>query len=328
MRSVTSRPLRRLMRNCGPHGRSRNLMLVPNLRPKVVPHGPRLLPRLIVRTRGRLVAGAPSLLCAQEARPSGPALRPRGHHPGHTRPVAPLPQREGLLALRRRAPAPLLPEAVHPEPVQPQGASPGARVARSAAGPRRADRRAFGRLPRLGHHPGAGRGPSEGFPQGALLRTGELRKERLQDRVDLRLQGGAGSGSEGRGKRFRPRPRGLRRAAHRGGAHSRRPSRSLPGLPKGFTGVEWERYWLERYGALVAATPYDDSRRAWSKTDRRWASFARQAPNHRRGDLPAEGLLRPGAPPRQDPRRAAGAPGGQSGGIHLWTTDQRYPRSN
>jgi hypothetical protein len=34
-------------------------MLVPNLRPKVVPHGPRLLPRLIVRTRGRLVAGAP-----------------------------------------------------------------------------------------------------------------------------------------------------------------------------------------------------------------------------------------------------------------------------
>jgi hypothetical protein len=34
-------------------------------------------------TRGGLVAGAPSLLRAQEeARPSGPALRPRGHHPG------------------------------------------------------------------------------------------------------------------------------------------------------------------------------------------------------------------------------------------------------
>jgi hypothetical protein len=33
---------------------------------------------------------------------------------------------------------------------------------------------------------------------------------------------------------------------------------------------------LERYGALVAATPYDDSRRAWSKTDRRWAAGKRQ----------------------------------------------------
>ena len=45
---------------------------------------------------------------------------------------------------------------------------------------------------------------------------------------------------------------------------------------KGFTGVEWERLWMERHGALVAATPYDDSRRAWSKADRRWASGKRQ----------------------------------------------------
>ena len=45
---------------------------------------------------------------------------------------------------------------------------------------------------------------------------------------------------------------------------------------KGFTGLEWERYWLERYGALVAATPYEDSRRAWSKADRRWAAGKRQ----------------------------------------------------
>jgi hypothetical protein len=36
-------------------------MLVPNLRPKVVPHdGSRLLLGLIVRARGRLVARAPS----------------------------------------------------------------------------------------------------------------------------------------------------------------------------------------------------------------------------------------------------------------------------
>jgi hypothetical protein len=45
---------------------------------------------------------------------------------------------------------------------------------------------------------------------------------------------------------------------------------------KGFTGVEWERHWMEVYGALVAATPYDGSRRAWSKADRRWASGKRQ----------------------------------------------------
>jgi len=45
---------------------------------------------------------------------------------------------------------------------------------------------------------------------------------------------------------------------------------------KGFTGVEWERHWLGDYGALVAATPKNNSRRAWSKADRRWASGKRQ----------------------------------------------------
>jgi len=45
---------------------------------------------------------------------------------------------------------------------------------------------------------------------------------------------------------------------------------------KGFAGIEWERLWMEIYGALVAATPKDNSRRAWSKVDRRWASGKRQ----------------------------------------------------
>ncbi len=45
---------------------------------------------------------------------------------------------------------------------------------------------------------------------------------------------------------------------------------------KGFTGVEWERRWLEEYGSLVAATPKNGSRRAWPKKDRRWASGKRQ----------------------------------------------------
>jgi len=45
---------------------------------------------------------------------------------------------------------------------------------------------------------------------------------------------------------------------------------------KGFTGVEWERHWMEVYGALVAAAPKNNSRRAWPKADRRWASGKRQ----------------------------------------------------
>jgi hypothetical protein len=45
---------------------------------------------------------------------------------------------------------------------------------------------------------------------------------------------------------------------------------------KGFTGVEWERRWLESYGALVAATPKNNDHRAWSEADRRWAAGKRQ----------------------------------------------------
>ena len=41
-------------------------------------------------------------------------------------------------------------------------------------------------------------------------------------------------------------------------------------------GIEWERHCLERYGALVAATPKNNTRRVWSKADRRWAAGKRQ----------------------------------------------------
>ena len=41
---------------------------------------------------------------------------------------------------------------------------------------------------------------------------------------------------------------------------------------KGFSALDWERRWLERYGALVAATPKNNDRRAWPKADRRWAA--------------------------------------------------------
>ena len=105
-------------------------MLVPNLLPKVVPHdGSRLLLGLIVRARGRLVARAPSPVPAQQARPSGSAVRIGGTHSlailsqwprfrserdfwrfasSHLRPYFPMLCSQGQLNRRIRALAPEL----------------------------------------------------------------------------------------------------------------------------------------------------------------------------------------------------------------------------
>jgi hypothetical protein len=40
--------------------------------------------------------------------------------------------------------------------------------------------------------------------------------------------------------------------------------------------VDWERRWLEEYGALVAATPQKSARRAWPEAACRWAAGRRQ----------------------------------------------------
>ena len=45
---------------------------------------------------------------------------------------------------------------------------------------------------------------------------------------------------------------------------------------KGFSSEDWERHWLRSHGALVAATPKDNSKRAWAECDQRWASGKRQ----------------------------------------------------
>jgi hypothetical protein len=49
---------------------------------------------------------------------------------------------------------------------------------------------------------------------------------------------------------------------------------------KGFSSVGWERHWAHNYGALVVATPKDNSKRAWPgawpESDRRWAAGKRQ----------------------------------------------------
>src|SRR5215212_11136479 len=45
---------------------------------------------------------------------------------------------------------------------------------------------------------------------------------------------------------------------------------------KGFTSVQWESHWLSEYGAMVAATPKDNSKRAWPQEVRRWAAGKRK----------------------------------------------------
>src|SRR5918995_233697 len=178
--------LRRLMRNCGRRGRSRNLMLAPNLLPKAVPHnGSRLLLGFIVRPDRRLVESQPPLGHTPPW-PSHPPERPGGPDAGDPRPVASLPQRARLLAVRMGAPAPLLPYVVLPRPTQPARPSPGAGVAPLAACLRRGALGAFGALPSRGHDPHPGDREGEGLSQGVVRRPSELRTQRLQDRVGLR----------------------------------------------------------------------------------------------------------------------------------------------
>src|SRR5215213_2572139 len=174
------------------------------------------------------------------------------------------------------APAALLPYVVLPRPTQPARPSPGATVAPLAACLRQGAFGAIGPLPRDGHDPHPGHRKGEGFSQGAVCRAGHLRQKRLQDRVGLRVLKVA----------LIVDPEGVISAFGLAGAASdERPiadallasDRHTAYLAdRGFTGVEWERMWMELYGALVAAAPKNNSRRAWSKADRRWASGKRQ----------------------------------------------------
>jgi hypothetical protein len=196
-------------------------MLAPNLLPKAVPHdGSRLLLGFIVRPDRGLVEDQP-LLGHTPPRPSRSPERAGGPDAGFS--AAQWPRLRSERDFWRFAWAhlrPYFPMFCAPRDSSKQAhPSPGARAARVAArlGPRA--RRAFGRLPRDGHHPHPGYREGEGFSQGALLGAGILRAQRLQDLVvGLRLQGGFDRGPRGRNQRFRAGWGGLRREAH-----SRRP---------------------------------------------------------------------------------------------------------
>src|SRR5215207_2512561 len=97
-RRRVDRGLRRLMRNCEEPRRSQDRMLMHQTLSKGWCHArSRLLLGLIVRVGGRLVE-AQALFGAAQSWTASLAYRPRGHHPGHPRPVAPLQKRARFLA--------------------------------------------------------------------------------------------------------------------------------------------------------------------------------------------------------------------------------------
>src|SRR5215211_773383 len=321
---VLGHELRRLMRNCGQHRRSRTLMLVPNLRPKVVAHsGSRLLLGLIVRVCGRLVARS-STARHPEARPPSAALRERSLDARRARSMAPFPQRAGLLAFRLLPPALLFPRPLLPKPPQPAYPRPGAPTARFAEGFRPRDLGAFGRLPRDGYHPHPGGRASEGLPQGTFRWAGELREVPLEDRVGLRVQGGAGGRSARRGEGLRVGPGKLRRTADRRRDGLPRPPQRLPGR---------QGLLLARVGALLAGSLRGFGRRHAQGQQREGLAGGRstlgggQAAAHRAGYLAAEGPLLPGAPSGEDAGRPARPLGRQGGSLHLRAASQLFARS-
>jgi hypothetical protein len=190
--------------------------------------------------------------------------------------VAPLPQREGLLALRFLAPAPLLPCPLFAEPAQPTHPSPAPQL--------RLLQRAFSEALT---DPSAVYCVMDTTLLPALVRVRASRKRHFfcgqatfgrsasktewvyGFKVALVVDPGGVITAFGLAEASSDeRPIGEALVAgDRHGAYL---------ADKGFTGVEWERRWLQEYGALVAATPYEDSRRAWTKADRRWASGKRQ----------------------------------------------------
>jgi hypothetical protein len=250
-------------------------MLAPNLLPKAVPHdGSRLLPCFIVRPHRRLVEGKPPL-GHTSPRPSRPPERlggPDAGHPpqwprfrserdfwrfawAHLRPYFPMLCSQGQLNRRVRALEPelrLLQRAFAEELSEPSALY---RVMDTTLIPAivrvRASRKGL-----FAGQASFGRSASKtewvyGF-KAALV---------VDPEGVITAFGLAGAASD-------ERPIGEALIA------SDRYDAYL--ADKGFTGVEWERLWMEIYGALVAATPKSNSRRAWTKADRRWASGKRQ----------------------------------------------------
>ena len=224
--------------------------------------GSGLLLGLIVRARGRVVE-APSLLAAGETRSSCLAQRSGGHHPGHPRPVAPLQKRGGPLAFRFFAPAPLLPEPVLPEPTQGRrirALEPELRLLQRALAEELSKPSTLYRVLDTTLIP-------------AIVRVRASRKRLFAGQASFGRSASKTEWVYGFKVALVVDPEGIVTAFGLAPAASdERPigdallARDRHGAyylaDKGFAGIEWERLWMEIYGALVAATPKDNSRRA------------------------------------------------------------------
>jgi Transposase DDE domain len=221
-----------------------------------------------VEARGRFAAA--------EERSARPAQRSGGHHPGHLRPVASLQKREGLLALRFLAPALLLPYPLFAEPTQPSHPSSCARALRLL-------QRAFSEVLT---DPSAVYRVMDTTLIPAIVRVRASRKGLFCGQATFGRSASKTEWVYGFKAALVVDPSGVITAFGLAPASSEeRPIGEVLIASdrygsyladKGFTGVEWERHWMQRYGALVVATPYEDSRRAWRRADRRWASGKRQ----------------------------------------------------
>jgi hypothetical protein len=108
------------------------------------------------------------------------------------------------------------------------------------------------------------------------------------------------------------------------GPHSLRPSRCLPGRQ----GLHGHRVGTTLDGDLRGVGCSHTVRQLpQGMVEGRSALGVGQTPDHRRGDLPTEGLLLSGEPPSEDPSGAASSPGGQGRGLHLRPTAQPFPGS-
>jgi hypothetical protein len=247
-------------------------MLPPNLDQKAVPqHGPRLLPRLIVRPHRGLMEGRP-LLGYSRSRSSVADLRPGDPHPRDPRSVVTLQKREGLLEIRPGAPAPILPRAPLPEPVQPKGQGSGVRDEIPSA--------SFGGT--------AHRGVC-GLPHvldttliPAVVRVRACRKGLFCGQATF---GRCVSKTEwvyGFKVGLAITPAGVITAFALAEASAderpigdfliRHDGHDAYLADKGFSSLAWEQHWLREFGAVVAATPKDNSGRAWPQAARLWAS--------------------------------------------------------
>src|SRR5215203_4391095 len=239
-------------------------------------HGPGLLLGLIVRPRGRL-GEARSRLAATEARSARPAQRSGGHYPGHPRPVARFRSerdfwRFACSHLRSYFPSLCSQSQLNRRirALEPQMRLLQRNFARELAEPSAVYRVMDTTL----------------VPAIVRVRASEASKGLFCGQASFGRSASKTEWVYGFKVALVVDPEGVITAFGLAVASSdERPigealiSSDLHDAylaDKGFTGVEWERRWLQEYGALVAATPYDDSRRAWSKVDRRWASGKRQ----------------------------------------------------